>query len=190
MELMELASALRRCLEDYQGEGVIVMFALPEKFAQKIAIKGGQGPEGLHVTVCYVGKAKDLGKGKIKMIGKICKHVARSFEPLSARLGGLGRFAAAKTSDNKDVVYASVDAPRLEELRGALLRLLKGANIEWATDHGYSPHITLAYIDPSDPLPVSRIAAKQFKLDKLVFAVGSDRKEFSLTGRKLLTGEV
>lgn len=188
--LRRTTSEIRRLLEAYSGDGVMVAFWIPEKLAKKIAVKGGEDPKELHLTVCYLGKASELGKPGLKVVKRICKQVARNFEPLEARLGGLGRFAASETSDAKDVLYASIDSPRLEAVRQTLLRGFSRAKIEWPTNHGYTPHVTLAYIDPKDPLPIKRLAANQLKLEELVLAVGGERKMFPLTGRKILTGAV
>lgn len=186
--LSDWTAELRSLVEEYKGDGVMVAFWLPADLAEKLAVKGGEDPKDLHLTVCFLGNTKDLGKGGVKTAGQVCKDVARRFEPLNARLGGLGRFAASDTSDGKDVLYASVDSPRLELVRLALLQGFQKAGIEWPRAHGYTPHITLAYISPEDSLPVNRIRARQFKLDKLVLAVGGERQTFSLSGQKILTG--
>jgi 2'-5' RNA ligase len=136
-----------------------VMVALypPPETAAGLAIAGGDPPDQLHLTLCYLGTALEVGTNAIDRVKDVCRVVASCFPPVLGKVSGVGRFSGGPAPDAEDVVYASVDAPGLAELRQRLAEHLAGCGIAYSKAHGFTPHITLAKVAPDAPSPVERI---------------------------------
>lgn len=160
------------------------MVPVPPSTAAAIALPGGEQPEDLHVTLAYSGRRSELKSKSIDWLGidQGLAEVARSQAPLTARAQGLGRFSASQTSDGLDVVYASVDAPGLVALRQSIAHVLLAAGCPPKTEHDFTPHITLAYIAPSAPMPLHRVDGGTFTIDRFVFEAYGQRAEYRLQG--------
>jgi 2'-5' RNA ligase len=77
------------------------------------------------------------------------------------------------------VTYASVDVPTLPDARQRLADLLKAAGMPLSEEHGFTPHMTLAY----DDVDVD-IKAKPVAFDAVVLKLGDSRQTFKLTGER------
>lgn len=97
-----------------------------------------------HVTLAYLGDDVD-DAGYAKAI-KAAKHAASRHGPLAGQLGGIGAFPPG---DDGTPVWATVDVPGLAELRHTLVQHMGGH----ASEHGYTPHATLTYVKPGQPMP-------------------------------------
>lgn len=70
--------------------------------------------------------------------------------PLSGIIQGYGVFNG---SEDGPVLYASLDVPELNALRAKMCEYLDKAALKYATNHGFTPHITLAYLGNDFTLP-------------------------------------
>lgn len=106
-----------------------------------------QMPGGLsnhHVTLAYLGDDVD-DAGYAKAI-KAAKHAASRHGPLAGQVGGIGAFPPGPDGTP---VWATVDVPGLAELRHTLVQHMGGH----ASEHGFTPHATLSYVKPGQPMP-------------------------------------
>lgn len=166
-----------------EGEhtGLLIAAWFDPELASRLAIPGGEAPEQLHLTLCYCGDATEISD---VAIGRALDRVAWAAEgtaPLAGQIAGLGRFNASSDSDGKDVVYANVDVPGLERLRYMIAEMLESAGCPPLSSHGYTPHITLAYIDAGADMPLQRIDTMPFVISSLWLSVGDRRTEIPLT---------
>jgi 2'-5' RNA ligase len=122
-------------------DGAMVALYPPTHVAERLALSGGEPPEQLHVTLAYLGKAARLRElGRLRSVVAGC---AAAMPPLTGVISGLGLFTAGE----KPVTYASVDVPGLPERREALVAALRASGYPVSGEHGFTPHITLAYAD-------------------------------------------
>jgi 2'-5' RNA ligase len=144
--------------------GVMVCLYPPREVAEQFAVDGGEPVENLHVTLAYLGKGEDLPEDVVERAVQACKVVAAKQTVLNGEIGGIGRWAAG---DDKDVVYASVDCPGSNEFRDALNRALVDGGIPPKSNHGWTAHMTIQYVDDHDadvkihhvdPVPVSFVS--------------------------------
>lgn len=159
-------------LEEYSG-GMVALFP-PKNLAERLAVKGGLPLEDLHVTLAFLGEAE----GDPENFVKIIKDYAKSTPILSGRLNGIGRFSL----DDKDAYILTVDIPALAAVRERLVQLLP----ETESTHGFTPHMTLAYIPHDAELPSERFEPIPVKFDTITLAWGNDRYEFPLEGSSAL----
>jgi 2'-5' RNA ligase len=143
----EVAEKLIKIINASEHKGTFIGLRIPFEVAAKIAIDDGESPDDLHVTIFY---SKELTKDQQTKLEHIWHNVWDHNPKCHIKLGGLGRFIGSESSDGKDVIYASVDSPELQALRDAFVQLLNEENIEHDKTHGYSPHVTLKYIDSDE----------------------------------------
>jgi hypothetical protein len=104
------------------------------------------GTDDHHVTVVYLGPDVDD-----EAFAAACDRAALAAalvpSPLPGTVSGVGAFPPSGSSDGKVPAWAAIAVPGAERLREALADLS-------ASEHpGWTPHVTLAYLDPGDPLP-------------------------------------
>lgn len=156
---------------------------VPIEVARDLALPGGEPVESLHLTLAYMGRRSDLADPRLAQTAMdVLNTVAIQHAPIPARIQGYGRFAASSTSEGKDVIYASVDAPGLVALRQSIASALNLAMVPPRGDHDFTPHITLAYIDPDEPTPLNRLAGDGFTIDSFVLDAFGEKFEYALQG--------
>lgn len=163
--------------------GAMVCIKLDLKTAEQLAVVGGEPPERMHLTLAYLGPSMMLPPEADEIILEVLTEVAQAHPKLKAELSGIGRFENAETGE--DAVVALVDAPGLEKLREHLVHELEEAGVPVRQDHGFTPHITIAYVGYHEQLPVSRIGGLDFRIGALEYVQGEKR-----IGRTPLRGKV
>lgn len=155
-------------------DGVMVALFPPAELAASLARPDGLPPEDLHVTLAY------LGSDDVDMaaVNAIVAAWALTTAPMLATVSGIGLFAPSDTSDGDPVTYASIDCPGLESARERLVELLCAAGLPVSQLHGFTPHMTLAYVNvvgdgtsPAGSWPVGTATVCQ----------GAERSSFELT---------
>lgn len=168
-------------IDEIQRRGVMVAFYPTPEQAQALAMDGGEPVNDLHCTLAYLGHAEDLTDEQVTAIHDICGQAAAGCAPLDGEFGGIGRFTAEGSPDG-DPVYASVDVPGLAALRTQICEALTDAGVPVAGEHGFTPHTTLAYIDPTAPMPAHRLEPVPATFSALSVVVGPDRADYEMTG--------
>lgn len=190
-----------------EKRGMMLALTIPEDVAKRLVQKGGLSEDDLHVTLGYYGEVgKDFDEKHVDAVEKCVQMSAKGYTPIKAHIGGVGRFNASNTSDGKDVLIAHVDSPGLHDVRDHLIAQVKKCSgiakaepgsiadkaqqmygmkegdggITPKRDHGYTPHITLAYIDQDADMPLHKLKREEFTFTHLLMAVGKERKLFPL----------
>lgn len=168
--------------EDSPYDGVMIaLFPSPVAAQQIAAVAGVTMPvEELHVTLAYAGGIDMLTDAQIAGAILAAKKVATYSEPLAGTINGLGRFNASQSSDGKDVIYAVVDIPMLDQVRAKLIECMSEHECEPKSNHGYTPHMTLAYIDTGTNSPISTMPTMPIRFDAISVAVGGRRVDYPL----------
>lgn len=170
-------------------DGVMIAVFIPDDAAQRLrTITEGLGlpndaeletPENMHVTLAYLpdGQAaeaqRDAILDSITSLGSNCP-------PLSGKIQGYGVFNG---KDGVRVLYATLDEPQLPFLRTAVCKALDKIGLEYAKDHGFVPHITMAYFPDGFELPAGfEVPDIPVQIDDLSLAMGTDRTDVELMG--------
>ena len=172
-------------LFDVSGDtntGVMVALYPPADVAAQIAAMDGvETPaEELHVTLAYYGDADKLTSAQIAGAIEKVRQMGIETAPVKGRLGGIGRFSASESSDNMDVLYLNVDSPGIERLRISLVERLYQMRPQM--NHGYTPHMTLAYVPIDADMPITKWPAMPITFDAISIVVGDKREDFPFTG--------
>jgi 2'-5' RNA ligase len=175
------------------SDGVMVCVKPTLEQAENLALAGGLPVDEIHCTLAYFGKVTDpvyqeLGDTiRAELLEAICDAACES-GVLQAEVAGVTVFSG---NDTRPLVCL-VDAPGLFELRAEFLEELEGtASDVMAVNHGYTPHVTLAYEASPDGKDLaaaeSRVgAALTFESIELVF--GTERYVVPLTGMQGMEG--
>jgi phage gp29-like protein/2'-5' RNA ligase len=164
------------------SRGVMVALYPAPEVAAGLVVPGGEAAEHLHLTLVYLGNVGALAPGVVESLEAVCASVAGRFGPLSGQLSGLGRFSGGESSEHKDALWASPDIPGLSALRESLVGELRAAGVPLPSEHGFQPHITLAYLDTEAPSPLVRLAPRPVGFGALSLIVAGTRRDFSLYG--------
>jgi transcriptional regulator with XRE-family HTH domain/2'-5' RNA ligase len=164
--------------------GFMVGLWLEPAAAQALVLPEGEPAEALHITLCYCGDMAQVGEVLMARATAAVEQVAQRHAPLQGQIGGVGRFLASPTSEGREVIYAAPDVPWLAELRDAVANTLRMAGCAPSLNHGWTPHITLAYAEPGTPLPT--LAPVPLRFACLTVARGDVLIDLPLTSRSSL----
>jgi 2'-5' RNA ligase len=163
----------------------MVAFEIPLDTATILALAARQSgiealaPEDMHITLCYIGEISTI-EDKREAIESALQVFVATMPSIDGVIGGIGRFNASDTSDGKDVIYASFDSPALPDFRQALVDAIEGTGVEISRQHGFAPHITLAYVDKKTAMPNLALETMALQFDEIVLAWGDEREAFAL----------
>lgn len=152
--------------------GVMVALYPEPAIAAALRVPGGEKPRNLHVTLAFMPDAADVDTDKLAEV--VRRYAIEEGHVLRGQVSGVGVFTAEQ---GKTVTYASVDVPDLPAFRQGLVQVLDAAGFTLSAEHGFTPHITLAYKDrrnatvPNVPLTFST----------LTLAVAGQRMTFPMT---------
>lgn len=136
----------------------------PADLAKGLTVPGGEATEDLHMTIVHLPKEVAADPRVVEAVALLeSQHHAA----LDGCISGTGRFVI---DDTTDCFYASVDVPGLEDLRECIIDSLCRAGIVWEQTHGFTPHITLKYLDRADPDPGRLDGQVEIDLDSISFA--------------------
>lgn len=164
---------------------MVALYPTPE-VAEKMAVSGGLAPDALHVTLAYLGPEAVLLLDREAVEAAIGPLAAMS-EPLEGVVAGVGRFTPGYPAGQDPwPLYASIDLPTLPEFRQRLVHALEAAGLPVARNHGFMPHMTLAYVGTGDEADAARILAAGVEpvplhFGDVVLAWGNERIRFPLS---------
>lgn len=164
-----------------QHTGFLVALWLDPDDAAQLVVPGGEPAENLHITLTYSPEASEWDDLTVHRAIAGVERAVRYQSAIDAKVGGYGRFSASDGSDGRDVFYASIDAPGLESLRNAVEMELCDAQAHPSRIHGYTPHCTLAYLDPKAKNPVDRLPDLDLTFTTVSIMHGSKRYDLPLS---------
>lgn len=163
---------------DEEHTGICVAFWLDDADARAMAVEGCEPPDQLHMTLAYLGKTTDETIDR-EALESTLKDFAGTHDAVSAWIAGEGVF---HTPNDGDAIVALIDAPGLPTWRQDLVVALEAAGLPVSNDHGFTPHITLAYVEPGEDLDIAIPADYKLNWDTFTLAWGSERITFKLSG--------
>jgi len=149
-------------------EHVRAMVALhpPIELAGQISMDGYELPENLHITLVGFNET-DYFVHQYETLQGVIAGFASCMSPFEANLNGVSRFVETHLPD-KDAFVLNVDAPELADYRGMLKQTLERLGFDCGSWHGFTPHLTLAYVpknevaDYEGPIPVKVVFDKLY----------------------------
>lgn len=152
--------------------------AVQEHLADAAATtSGAHEPTDIHMTLVFLGAAADQDKDKLL---DAAHAVAAQYQPLAAKLSGIAHFTP-EDGDGPIPHVALVDGPKLAEFREALMDELEQRGVESPSEHGFTPHMTMAYNDDASESPDTPEPLK-FNFGHILVVLGGDLTQVPLTG--------
>jgi 2'-5' RNA ligase len=159
--------------------GAMVCLIVPDEMQETLRkIGGNKDAEPDHVTLCYLGPDADAIEDKKNAILRNLSLLAASGPAVEGALGGFARFNASEGSDGMDVLVALVDSPDLPPLHAAICDAICDTGLEPPSDHGFIPHITLAYVEPGTARRAPDVPRDPITFDCLSLVWGGERIDF------------
>lgn len=133
---------------DIADTATMVALMIPPDIANKMAVPGGVPADELHITLGYFGEVEDE-EGADEIARMVTECVQEYGENLSGQVGGILAFPP---SDQGTPWAATVDIPGLSRLQLKLVEHFRGSDYPIDETHGFTPHVSLTFDDPQDPL--------------------------------------
>lgn len=135
----------------------------------------------LHLTLAFLGQAESVAPLQEKILAAL-QPVVASATPITGLISGLGRFNIG----DQHPLYASFDSPALPAFRQQLINSLT-AIIPVDQQHGFTPHITLSYLQSDAPTPDLQLPPLSLSFNTLTLAIGDQRINVPFAQPRLLT---
>lgn len=166
-------------------ESMMIALYPPIEVARQIAAIPGVEtlPEDMHITLLYAGSVQEMTDLDVAHIVWATTQWARSFHPFKVKVNGLGLFNPSEGSGDKSVAYAVIDSPEIDYFRNAIAYEI-APFFELRSDHGFNPHITLAYMEKGTPYPIQDMPTIEFEVESVALAMG-DRVAHYPLGKSL-----
>ncbi len=155
--------------------------------ARALALDGGELPEDLHVTLAYLGSDAVVRLDRERIEAALAALAVAS-GPLAGVVGGLGRFNGGFPAGQEAwPLVALMDLPTLPSFRQRLVGALAATGVDVVSNHGFTPHMTLAYVESEDEEAAADILAEgieptPLRFGSIVLAWGDDHTVFRLEG--------
>lgn len=131
-----------------------------------------------HVTLMYIGDDASKYEEQKNFIAKMIADTANYFKPLQGKINGYGRFAG----DNESYpLYLNYDSPQLPKLRKQLRGFIEALTQE-KYDHGFTPHLTIAYLPQGEEMPQLDVEDTPMQFDAISLIWAGERLDFPLQG--------
>lgn len=149
--------------------GVMIALVPPKRICKKLVQEGGEPLDAMHVTLAYM-PGQDRRRAA-RVLPDLVRGWARTQKPLRGNIGGVGTFV----NPGSHVLWAAVDIPDGGVFRESLVEVLERHGFEVAKDHGWTPHLTLAYSDRHFRF-MPKVQPESWSIDEVHVCVG-DRWE-------------
>lgn len=164
--------ALVAAAVDFSDGTMVCVYPAPEE-ARRIARENGLPAADLHVTLAFIPEAPD--DEQAARIGEALRRVAGKHETLTGVLGGIGRFA---DGGDGPPILGLPSVVGLDKLRVQAAAALDAIGVEYATNHGWVPHMTLGYgDDTADP---EGVLGEAVTFDAISFVRQTARNDYPL----------
>ncbi len=162
--------------------GVMIAFMLDPDSARILALNSemAEKSEDLHVTLAYLGDIETIQSAK-ETIQFALMNFAMTNGPVKGLVNGYGVFNGDPASETRPL-YANFDSPQLPQFREELIRILTSQGIEFTNNHGFTSHITLAYLPKDGGLPQIDIPGLELSFNQVWLCWGEERLAFDLVG--------
>ncbi len=157
---------------------MIALMLTPEQIGTVRGLVGEMATgECDHVTLLYLADDVATIAGSKNDIVAAITECAKCYSPLQGTINGYGRFSE---SEGQYPLFLNYDSPQLADLRAELCEEVDEYIEE--SDHGFTPHITVAYLPAAMPMPDLMIPATPMRVEKVSLIWAGERLDFPLMG--------
>jgi HK97 family phage portal protein len=132
----------------------------------------------LHITLVYLGDSRTIDKPAVL---RAVNNLGMYQSPIKGSLQGLARFV---NGGEKDPLVLTFDSPQMPALYEVLCLMLDEQHVPYHREHGFIPHMTLAYIPSSAKIPVNTIEPLEINFSEVYLVDGEAWLPVTLNGRE------
>ena len=158
----EIKVSVEQTVEVPSDSVMVALYPTADAAAQ-LAVKGGETPDALHITLALPGAGASMDE-----VAAAVAQVVREHDPLTGGVGGLGIFPPSGPAGIP--IWRAVDVPGLAELRNDIVTALTEAGYVHQSEHGWTPHLTIGFNLPS----VAPIENVPVQFDTVAVVVGDN----------------
>ena len=134
------------------------------------------------MTLAFLGEKKYINSCKEDVLKSMKEMAKNRKSSIKGCINGIGVFSG-EDSDGKRPLYACLDCPDLPEFRQKIVESLnKIKGISVVSNHGYSPHCTLAYLPKGEKIPPLDVPVIDIEFDTLAISWGDEGYKYKLGG--------
>jgi 2'-5' RNA ligase len=150
--------------------------AIRAEIKAKYSFVDNETLNNLHITLVYLGDNRTIDKlAVVRAVNELGQYQA----PIKGKLQGLARFM---NGQDVDPLVMTFDSPQAPGLYNMLCGLLDNYHVPFHKDHGFIPHMTLAYIPADAEMPIDGIEPIEINFSDVYFVDGSVWYPVQLTG--------
>lgn len=174
--VLEVLSNKRLVLnvDDYSA---MICFEIPEAIKLVLASKypfiDAETYSNMHITLVYLGDYRTLSE---EAIYRALDAFTIDQEPIKGNLQGIARFVGP---GEKDAFVATYDSPQMPDLYNRLTACLDTEGVPYHKEHGFIPHMTMAYIGKDEDLPIQTIEPIEINFNSVYLAFGNEWDRFN-----------
>lgn len=164
--------------EAHPGAMVALMLTPEQQAMVKALAPSRYVGECDHITLVYLSdEASEITERK-NYLAQMVSMIADGCKPIEGAVNGYGRFAG---DDESYPLYLNYDSPQLPKLHSKLCSMVEGA-IDDDSEHGFTPHITIAYLPTGAKMPALTVPDMPLRFDSLSLIWGGERIDFPFNG--------
>jgi HK97 family phage major capsid protein len=161
----------------HPGAMVALMLSPAQQAAITADIPGRLAQEADHCTLAVLaGDAAALTANKVALVAALAALAQRT-APISAAINGYGAFAG---DESEYPLVLLLDSPALPSLHHEIAEAAAAAGITPDESHGFTPHITLAYLPADKPMPRLGRQAASIRFDAISLVWAGERIDLPL----------
>lgn len=166
-------------LNEYDNSAMVA-FRIPDNLRTELQktypIMDDATRDELHVTLVYLGDLRTLNMERVRAA---LAEYSRFAVPIKTKLAGLARF---DSGGETDPVVCTLDSPDFPKIYSGLCDALDAFGVPYARDHGFIPHMTLAYLPAKKKTPQIEIQPLELNFDTFYLVEGETWTPYAMTG--------
>lgn len=156
--------------------GSMVSLDVPPEYHGQLAVRGGEKPKNLHLTLAYLPEGIKDESGVASMLNDI----ATKMKPVRGTIKKLDAFPKTKDGDIPQIAH--IEGDDIHSLQQAVAAGLKGLGENVSEKYDFNPHVTLKYTQPDEEFehPNPDIKGMELHFPAVHLHQGGDIQEFQL----------
>lgn len=173
----DTSTATKEVATKEHEDSVFVGYFMSVDDSAEIALSGDGAADigSHHITLLYAGKSGDVNLDQADFLDAV-KVWAASAEAIQFTLNGIGVFFNEETWP----LWGQVQSAEIWSLQQSLVEALQNAGLEYEDERGFTPHVTLAYLEPNASIPTVSLPDKTYTLDSVRVSYGTRIETFDL----------
>ena len=158
-------------------DGIAIVLVPSPEDAEKLVIPDGTPVDQIHLTLGYFGNTDEQPEGAREALQRVAAGVATGSLSVTVDYGGIARFAG----DPADALVRLADSPALIPMHNLMCNLIGvERDITRNTEHGFTPHTTIGYLEHDDGIPIDRVDKEAVTFTDLQLWYGTEKYRYTL----------